>query len=272
MSATPVRRDLLLVAPAAITVVVLFGGALLGAVRTSLVPLGGPVSLDAWRELLADPSFLDAAVFTARTALLATVISAALALLLAVALRNRGGVVRAIVALPVPVPHLIAAAAAVVWLGPGGLAERLLGTLPLQLVRDDAGLGIIAVYAWKEIPFLVLLLLAATGPELRRREEAASVLGLSAWQRLRWVTWPALRSPLVVGAIIVAAYVVGSFEVPLVIGPNDPPMLATFALEATQGDAIAGQGRAAAALLVATTASILLAGVALRAARDVEGR
>jgi putative spermidine/putrescine transport system permease protein len=266
------RRDVLPVVPAVAIIVGLFGGALLGAVRTSVVPLGGSFSLEAWRSLLGDPTFVDAAVFTARTALLATVISASLALLLAVALRDRGGLVRAIVALPVPVPHLIAAAAAVVWLGPGGLAERLLGALPVQLVRDDAGIGIIAVYAWKEIPFLVLLLLTAGGPELRRREEAASVLGLTPFQRLRWVTWPALRGSLVVGAIIVAAYVIGSFEVPLIVGPNHPPVLATFALEATQGDAIAGQGRAAAALLVATAASVLLASVAVRAARDVEGR
>ena len=266
------RRDALLVAPAAVAIVVLFGGAVAGAIRTSLVPLEGSVSLDAWGSLLDDPAFVDALALTGRTALLATAISAAVALLLAVGLRDRGGLVRAVVALPVPVPHLIAATAAVVWLGPGGLAERLLGTLPLQLVRDDAGLGIVAVYAWKEIPFLVLLLLAACGTTLRQREEAAGVLGLNSWQRLRWVTWPALRGPLVVGAIIVAAYVLGSFEVPLVVGPNHPPTLATFALEATQGDLIAGQARAAAALLVATGLSVLLAMAAIRFARDVEGR
>lgn len=266
------RRDLLLVAPAATAIALLFGGAVVGAVRTSLVPLDGSASLDAWSSLVDDPAFADALLFTARTALLATAISAGLALLLAVALRDRGYLARAAVALPVPVPHLIAAAAAVVWLGPGGLAERLLGTLPIQLVRDDAGLGIVAVYAWKEVPFLVLLLLAASGPELRRREEAAGVLGLDRWQRLRWVTWPAMRGPLVVGAIIVAAYVVGSFEVPLVIGPNAPPTLSTFALEATQADLIGGQARAAAALVVATAMSILLAAAAVRFARDVEGR
>ncbi len=39
----------------------LFGGALAGAVRTSLVPLGGGVTLDSWRALFGDPAFVDAA-------------------------------------------------------------------------------------------------------------------------------------------------------------------------------------------------------------------
>lgn len=272
MSGPDRRRNALLVAPAALAIVVLFGGAMAGAIRASLVPLGESASLQAWDSLLADPAFLESLRFTGQLAAMATLVSAALALALAVALRDRGTFLRAVLALPIPVPHLIAATTAVVWMGPGGLAERLLGTLPLQLVRDDAGLGVIAVYAWKEIPFLVLLLLAAAGPDLRQREEAAGVLGLNAWQRLRWVTWPALRGPLVVGSIIVGAYVIGSFEVPLVVGPNSPGTLSTFALEATQGDLITGQARAAAALIVATAASLSAAGAALRFARDVEGR
>ena len=258
-------RDLLLLAPACLTVAVLFGGALVGIVRTSLQPLGSGASLAAWRSLLADPAFADAALFTLRITVLST------ALAVALALRDRGTVVRAVLALPVPVPHLLVATLAVLWLAPGGLADRMLGGVPVQLVRDPAGLGVVLVYVVKEAPFLVLLVLAACGPGLRAREEAAAVLGAGPWQRLRWVTWPAVRGPLVVGSIIVAAYVAGAFEVPLAIGPNDPPTLATFAFEATQRDVLAGQGRAAAALLVASMLAVLLALAAVRVARDVEG-
>jgi putative spermidine/putrescine transport system permease protein len=160
---------------------------------------------------------------------------------------------------------------AVLWLAPGGLADRALGALPVTLVRDDAGLGIVLVYAYKEIPFLVLLLLAAMGSGLREREEAAAVLGASARQRLAWVVWPTIRGPLVVGSIVVAAFVLGAFEVTLAVGPNHPPTLATYAYEAGQGDVIAGQGLAAAALLVTAGAAILLAFAAAPLARTVEG-
>jgi putative spermidine/putrescine transport system permease protein len=264
-------RDLGLLAPACLTLAVLFGGALAGVVRTSLVPLGGGAGLQAWEDLRADPGFADAAAFTLRVTALSTLLAAAAGLGLAALLRSRGTLPRALAALPVPVPHLLVATVAVLWLGPGGLADRLLGALPFELVRDRAGLGIVLVYVYKEAPFLALLVLAACGRDLRAREEAAAVLGAGPWQRWRWVTWPAVRAPLVVGAIIVAAYVAGSFEVPLLVGPNAPPTVAAFAYEATQGDVIAGQGKAAAALLLVSAFSIALAAAVVRFARDVEG-
>ena len=68
------------------------------------------------------------------------------------------------------------------------------------------------------------------------------VLGASPLQRLRWVIWPAVRRPLLLGSAIVAAFTIGAFEVPLTVGPNYPPTLATYAFEATQGDVISGRG------------------------------
>ncbi|MGI8805871.1 MAG: ABC transporter permease subunit [Thermoleophilaceae bacterium] len=130
--------------------------------------------------------------------------------------------IRALATMPVPVPHLLAAAVAVLWLAPGGLAERIVGGLPVELIRDRQGLGIVLVYVYKETPFLMLLLLAAMGRSLSEREEAAAMLGAGPWQRLRWVIWPTIRGPLMVGTIVVLAFVVGAFEVPLAVGPNQP--------------------------------------------------
>lgn len=97
------------------------------------------------------------------------------------------------------------------------------------------------------------------------------MLGASLRQRLAWVVWPTIRTPLVVGSIVVAAFVLGSFEVPLAVGPNYPPTLATFAYQATQGDVLAGEGLAAAALLPAAAAAIALASAAVHLARSAEG-
>lgn len=258
--------------PSLLVIALLFGGALVGAIRTSLVPLPGAglqtATLDAWHSVLSDPVFVDAALFTIRTTALATAISAGLAVLAALALRRRGAVPRTLFALPVPVPHLLVAAAAVLWLAPGGLADRALGALPVDLVRDSAGLGIVLVYIYKEAPFLALLVLAVMGRRLDQREEAAAVLGAGPTQRLRWVVWPAIRVPLVVGSLIVAAFAAGAFEVPLAVGPNYPPTLATYAFEATQTAELDGQARAAAALLVAFAASGAIALAAARLARS----
>ena len=260
-----------MLAPAVATLSLLFGGALVGVAQTSLRPLDGPTSTAAWSQLVADPGFRDALAFTLRITVASTALAAALALLVAAGLRGRGTAARALIAVPVPVPHLLIATVAVLWLAPGGLADRLLGGLPVELVRDRGGVGIVAVYVYKEVPFLVLLLLAAMGDQLRNREAAAAVLGASPLQRLRWVTWPTVRGPLVIGSIIVAAYVLGSFEVPLTVGPNYPATLSEFAFEAIQGDVISGESRAAAALLVAAGAAMALALAAVHFARDLEG-
>ena len=250
----------------------LFVGGIAGAVRTSLVPFAGSASLDSWRALFEDPAFVDAALFSLRVAVAATLLAAFAAVAVALVVRTRGTTLRALVALPVPVPHLLVAVLAVLWLAPGGLADRLLGTaLGASVIRDEQGVGIVLVYLYKETPFLVLLLLAAMGRGLTEREEAAAVLGASGLQRLRWVLWPAIRTPLVVGSIVVGAFTLGAFEVPLTVGPNYPPTLAEFAFQATQNDLLAGEGIAAAALLLTAVASIGLAVLAVRLGRDQAG-
>lgn len=267
-------RDLLALAPALTLLVLLFGGALAGALKVSVVPLGGELgdaSLRSWDELLADPAFVDGLLFTLRIALVSTALAAFAGVALALVLRRRGIALRGLAALPVPVPHLLVAVVAAAWLAPGGLADRILGGLPLDLIRDPGGLGVILVYVYKEAPFIALLVLAALGRGLDQRDEAARVLGASGLQRAAWVLWPAIRGPLTIGCVIVAAFAIGAFEVPLAVGPNSPPTLAVYALEATRGDVIAGEGRAAAALLVAGLLAIALAAVAVRFARSVEG-
>ena len=104
-----------------------------------------------------------------------------------------------------------------------------------------------------------LLRLAAWDDEIAAREEAAAVHGAGPAARLWHVVLPGVRGPLVVGSLVVAAFVLGSFEVPLVMGPTQPETIATYALAVTQVAALSGRAEAAAALLVATAGAFLLA-------------
>jgi putative spermidine/putrescine transport system permease protein len=249
--------------PALGVVGVLFGGALAGAVRTSFQadPLAGGYTLDAWRVVLADLRFATAAGFTVAVTAGSTGLSVLVAFPVAAALRGRAWS-RTFTTLPVLVPHLLVATVAVLWLGHGGLADRLLSGLPVDVVRARSGLGIVLVYLIKEVPFLALLLLAAWGDEVAAREEAAAVHGAGPAARLWHVVLPAVRGPLLVGALVVAAFVLGSFEIPLVIGPTRPDTIATYALRVTQTADLSGRAEAAAALVMATAATFLLAALA----------
>lgn len=259
--------------PALLTLAVLFVAALAGAVSSSLQtqPLrGGAHSLAAWQRVLDDDAFVAAVWFTVKIAVATTLLSVPLALLLAVAVRGRGWA-RTVVALPILVPHLLVAAVTVMWLGPGGLADRALGAVPFDVVRHPSGLGIVVVYLVKEVPFLAMVILASWDDEVAQREEAAAVQGAGLLLRLRHVVLPAVRGPLVIAALLVAAFVVGSFEVPLVVGPTSPDTIATYALRVTQVADLAGRSHAAAALLVATGAALLVAaaaGFSLRSRRE----
>ena len=258
------------VLPALLATLLLFGGALAGAVRTSVAPLPNQApNLDAWRRVLSDPRFLEASVFTITLAVVATVISVALAIPIAAMLRERRAV-QTLVTLPVLLPHLLVAVVVVLWLGPGGLADRLVDDLP-QLVRDPNGLGIVLVYVLKEVPFLALLLLAVWDDEVTARVEMAATLGIGPARCLRIVVWPAVRAPLVLGATVVMAFVVGFLQVPAVVGPNSPVTVPVYAIEATRIRGLEGQADSAVALLLASAFALLLAAVAGVFARRLDG-
>lgn len=258
------------VLPALVATLVLFGGAVTGAVRTSLAPLPGqPADLEAWRRVLADPRFHDAVLFTTALAVVATALSVALALPVAAAVR-RSRAAQALMALPVLLPHLLVAVVVVLWLGPGGLADRLVDGLP-QVVRAPSGAGIVLVYVVKEVPFLALLLLAVWDDDVDRRAELAATLGVGPWRRLTTVVWPAVRAPLLLGATVVLAFVLGFLQVPVVVGPTAPPTVPEYAVEATRLGGVAGQADAAVALLLASIAALVLAAVTAVTARRLDG-
>lgn len=247
-------------------VVLIWAAAMFAAVRASLgvSRLRGwsQASLEAYTALIHDPLFWEAVVFTLRITLISTLIAAVLAVAMAAVLRRRGAVVRALAAVPVPVPHLVAAVLGVLWLGPGGIADRLLGGMPLDLVRDPSGWGVILVYIYKEAPFLMLVVLAAWGPAVAAREEAAATLGLGPLRRLGLVVWPAIRPALLTGSAVVAAFAIGAFEVPLVIGPTAPETLSEYALQAGRGATLDSRAVSYAALVAMSALTVVVGALA----------
>ena len=263
---TPRLRSLAGSLPAAIAVGGLSLLAIGGLISRSLRPgslIGGALSTDAWTRVLADPAFRSAVWFTLLAAFIATVVAVAVSVPLGLALRKRGRRTNAVMGFLIPVPHLVVAATTVAWFGPGRLLDRLVGEVPI--VGDRLGLGVILVYVVKEIPFLVLLIGAALDGATRELDEAAQSLGASWWDRWRYVLGPRLVWPLGLGALVVAAFVVGSTEVPLVIGPLKPDSITTYAISITRVRGPIARADAAVALTISTIVIIACAGVALAA-------
>ena len=167
------------------------------------------------------------------TAMVATTVATATSVALAIAFRDtRLGdrVARALAAVPLPMPHIVAATLGLFVLGQSGLLARLLYALGVihlasqvpPLVLDPLGIGFVATMAWKEVPFLSVVamsVLATRGPRL---EEAARTLGASSGAVLWRVTVPVLWRGVAPAAIAVAIVIAGSFEGTYLLAPSSP--------------------------------------------------
>lgn len=219
----------------------------------------------AWQRVLADADFWEAFWFTLRTSVVATLLALLIAVPLGVAVRRSGPFVRSLMIVLLPVPHLVVASATVTLFGPGQLIDRMVGEVPL--VGDRNGLGVIVVYLAKEIPFLTVLVAVTLDRHTTRLVEAARGLGASRWHLWRFVVWPRVAGPLGLGALVVVAFVIGSTEVPLVVGPLRPDVLTTYSLTVTRVQGPVARADAAVALVAATALIFLLAGAGLALSR-----
>ncbi len=248
--------------PAFLVVGVLTLGGVIGVVRTSLqrgLVAGQGFSLGPWARTMADPSFRRSVAFTTTVAAGSTAASVSLALVLALTLRcSRWG--RAVLAVPVAAPHLLVAALTVVWIGPGGLVDRLDGGGTVGF--DRSGWAVLVVYTAKEAPFLALLALASLDESTAELEATAALLGAGPWARLRDVIVPRLLVPLVAGGLVAAAFVIGAVEVPLLVGPSSPRMLGPYALDVVRLNGSAARADAAVAELVAAALTGILGAAA----------
>ena len=284
-------RTLLLLAPALVVVVGLFlGGVSLGVLQSlGYQPFIGATTLstDAYRGLVDDVEVRASLLLTFRLALLATVISAVLAVASALMLRStrRGRRLATLLfTVNLPVPHLVGAAAMLLLLGQSGLLSRVLAAVGLvdvpadapALTNDAFGWAILAEYVWKETPFIGIVVLAALSGGVADLEGAARTLGAGAWQRFRFVVLPLIAPAVLSTSVIVFAFTFGSYEVPLLLGQPFPATLPVVAYQAYVDTDLTARPRAMAiAVVIAVLVTAVVAAYTLlteRVLRPAERR
>lgn len=199
-------------------------------------------SLEAYGNLVtgqgvAGREFWGALVFSLWVSLAATLLSAALALGVALAVAGRPLDTLALNT-NLAVPHLVWAVGVLLLLSQSGVVARWAASLGLidlpaefpVLVRDRFGLGIILSYVGKEVPFLALLVISVLRTQPQGYHLVAENLGASRWQRLRYLTLPLVLPALLAGSLLAFAFIFSSYEVPALLGVNYPRMLPVLAL------------------------------------------
>ncbi len=262
----------------ALTLLVMLGPVAAGLAGTiapafGLMPgLGGTPSLAPFRELGAWPGFLPAIRLSVTTGLAATTLSLGIVVMIAACWQGTRTfrMIERLLSPLLSVPHAAAAFGLAFLITPSGWLARIASPWAtgwdrppdLLIVQDPAGFALIAGLVTKEVPFLMLMTIAALG----QADAARSVTVARALGYGRSAGWLKAVLPRVYGQIRLPVYVVLAYSMTVVdtaviLGPNTPPTLSVQLVRWMADPDLALRLRAAAAALVQL--GLVLAALAL---------
>ena len=288
---TAARRPavgLAFVAPAAILVAALFLvplGILIYMSFTDWPLLGSPHvnGLDNYRQLGSDDQFIGAIKFTLLYTAITTVVLFAIAFaLVAISGSSRRGATFYRTAFFLPYVVGTAAASSMWWVNSNdqlGVFNKVLHDTgitnqPADLLGTPgrALITVIALVVWKFVGFQVIVLLVGLQSIPTEWYEAARMDGASTWQRLRYITLPALRPTLALLTILSVTGSLLAFDQFFVLthgGPDNSTVTVVLALynKAFQSFRL---GNAAAEAVVVLIVLVLVNAIQLRLFRERE--
>jgi multiple sugar transport system permease protein len=170
------------------------------------------VGLDNYTKMFGSSAWVSSLertlAFTAISVAIETVIALVLALMLHRRFRGRG-LLRAAILIPWAVPTVVSATLWKTMFDPrAGFVDYLLGNAGLPGAHTTWLAGIwtswVAIFvadAWKNVPFMAIILLAGLQVIPNEVYEAARIDGAGAWQSFRRMTLPLLKPALAVALI-----------------------------------------------------------------------
>lgn len=164
------------------------------------------VGVHNYSAMFSSPEWVDSlwktAAFTAASVVLETIAALGLALMLHRKFPGRG-VLRAAILIPWAVPTVVSAELWRTMIDPrAGFVDYLLGTHTTWLNGIwTSWIAIVVADAWKNVPFMAIILLAGLQVIPNEVYEAARMDGASAWQSFRRMTLPLLKPALSVALI-----------------------------------------------------------------------
>lgn len=235
------RRALLLrLAPLLIPYVSLFCAGVVLALVQSL-GLMSPVPLhqgygDAYVRLFASPWFYEMFGFSLYVALVSALIATAGGTLLAYGIWGMPLVLRrmsVVYKVTLILPHIAIGFIILVLFSQSGVLASLAHGLGLierpeefpNILYGQSGLGLIAAYTYKEMPFAILMVLGLLVGLDRRLVTCARMFGATRtcifWRIILPHIAPAMHSVF----IILFLYAFGAFDIPYILGSSKPAML-----------------------------------------------
>ena len=203
--------------------------------------LGGhAVSLAPLRGLADWPGLPRAATLSLTTGLASTLLALAIVTLICATLHGTRAfrILQRALSPLLSVPHAAAAFGLAFLIAPSGLVARLLAPLAgwdrppdVLIVQDPLGLALIAGLTIKEVPFLLLMSLAALS-QVQPAQSLIVARALGYGPAAAWLktVFPRVYMQIRLPVFAVLAYAMSVIDVALILGPNTPPTLSVQVL------------------------------------------
>lgn len=234
--------------------------------------------LAAYTAVLTEPGFLKSLALSLWIATASTLIAAILALAAALLLRQTfpgRTLISFLAQLNLTIPHIVGAIGIAYLFSQSGSFARLAHAAGLigspadfpALTHDPYAIGIILLYVWKELPFILLVLLANLQTLGEDHEAVARSLGATRWQAFRHVLLPMILPGLATASALVFAFAFGAYEVPLVLGQHAPKALPVLAWQEWTDTDLTRQPQAMAMAILIGAIGLALLALAARSIR-----
>lgn len=251
-----------------LTLLFLLGPVLAGLLGTLLPSFGflrlteeAAFSLEPWTALAAWPGLQKSLWLSLKTGLLSTFIAFVLAVLLVAGWQGTRWfkLAHGLLSPLLSLPHTAAALGLAFLIAPSGWIARFLSPWAtgwerppdLLILNDPGGWSLIFGLVLKELPFLLLMLIA-TLPQLQVRDRMNVATALGYGSVLGWclTVLPGAYRQMRLPVYAVLAYAMSNVDMALILGPTAPPVLSVQILDAMNDPDLRQRAPAAAAALL----------------------
>lgn len=222
-------------------------------------------SLEFWEQMLAQDQFWRVFFYSARIAVLSSILSVVLAYPVALWLRRpfKGSdLISAMIKAPILVHGLVAAFLFVNFISFQGFLNVALVNLgiiarPIRMQNDPYAIGVVILQIWKNMPFAFLIIIGSVQSIGDDILDAARDLGAGRFARLRRIILPLTLRSLQAALVLIFIGAAGDYSFQAVAGPTNINSMAQFMHRVQVDNAANGWNEAAVVAVMLMALSLL---------------
>ena len=207
--------------------------------------LSSEVNFSAWSFVLSDIYFWKSITFSLYIGIASITISSIISFLVAYywSANLKKGLLGSIIYLPLCFPATVMAFFIFQMLSQSGFVSRITYSLNLtegitsfpELINDAFGIGIIITMIALTAPFFIILFSTVYQAEkINELAALASTLGATKKQIIKKIVVPVLFKKTAISLMLFVLFVMGNYEVPLLLGSQNPQMISVAIVQKIQ--------------------------------------